>query len=129
MKRITLAVVLAVFALAPVALAAGTLTGTYKTTIKGSKQFGGFLNGTWKLKLRTGHYKVLHNGKLAVKGVDTVADHVITFTDTGGPQKCNGTGQYKYKVHGKKLTFTKVREAKNCAGRAVVLKHRFTKVS
>jgi hypothetical protein len=126
MKRIALAVVLAAFALAPAAVAAGTLTGTFKTTIKGSKQFGGFLNGTWTLKLRTGHYKVLHNGKLAVKGIDTVADHVITFTDTGGSQKCKSTGQYKYKLRGGKLRFTKVRDT--CAGRPTVLKHTFTKV-
>jgi hypothetical protein len=127
MKRIALAVVLAVFAFAPAALAAGTLTGTYKTTVKHSK-FGAALDGTWKLKLATGHYKALHNGKLAVKGIDTTVAHVITLTDTGGPDKCKGTGKYKYRLHGKKLTFTKISDSKACAGRSALLKYTFKKV-
>lgn len=127
MKRIALTAVLAVLALAPAALAAGTLSGTYKTMIKHSK-LGAVLDGTWKLRLTTGHYTALHNGKVAVKGIDTVAAGVITLTDTAGPDKCKGTGKYKYRVHGNKLTFTKISDPNACAGRTAVLKHTFTKV-
>jgi hypothetical protein len=127
-KRIALTVVLAVLALVPVALAASTLNGAYKTTIKGSK-FGAAINGRWKLKLSTGHYRALHNGTLVVKGVDTVVGHKITLTDTGGPGKCKGTGNYRYQLAGDKLTFTKISDAKACAGRQEVLKHTFKRVS
>lgn len=128
MKRIALAAVLAVFALAPAALAAGTLTGTYKTTIK-SSQFGGHLNGKWKLKLTSGHYKAWQNGKLIVKGSDTVTPKTVSLTDTGGPGKCTGTGVYKYSLRHDKLTFSRVSDGKSCAGREFVLKHTFHKVS
>lgn len=125
MKRIALVAVLAVFALAPVALAASTLTGTYKTTIKNSKQFHGFLNGTWTIKFASGHYTVKKNGKLESKGTNSGAGHVITFTDTKGPAKCKDTGTYKWHLKGTKLTFTKVNDT--CAGRVAVLGHTFHK--
>lgn len=131
MRRIVLAMAaISILALAGTALAAGTLTGSYKTKVSGTKSFGGFLNATWVLKLTKGHYAVTRNGKLQVRGKDTIKGHVITVRDTSGPAKCSGTGKFRYTLKGKKLRFKKISDpSKACAGRDVVLSHVFTKVS
>jgi hypothetical protein len=128
MKRAILGALVVALALVPAALAAGSLNGTYKTTITGDR-FKGAVNGKWKLVLTTGHYAAYHNGTLAVKGVDRVASTQITITDTGGPDKCVGTGKYSYKLTGTTLTFKKISDAPACAGRADVLSHPFHKAS
>jgi hypothetical protein len=83
----------AVMALTPAALAGGTLSGTYMTTISGDSSLGGGLNGIWVIKLTKGHYKVTNNGKAAVSGKDTIKGHKITFHDKSGPDKCPSTGE------------------------------------
>jgi hypothetical protein len=128
MKRLALGGLVAACALAPTALAAASLNGTYKATITGDR-FGAAVNGKWKLVVSSGHYSAYHNGALAVKGVDTVTATQVTLRDTGGPGKCIGTGRYSYKLVGTQLTFKKISDAPACAGRADVLTHPFTKVS
>jgi hypothetical protein len=127
MKRVaTMLAVLLALAVTSVALAAGGgLSGAYKTVIKHPKQF----KGTWVVTFTKGHYKVTANGKLLVKGKDTIKKNKISLTDTGGTGKCNGTGKYKFKLTAGKLKFTKISDTKSCAGRAAVLSHTFTKVS
>jgi hypothetical protein len=104
MKRIfTAAVVVAALTLCSVAVAAaGSLKGTLKAT--GSK------------------YTVSVDGQSVDRGKYTIKGHKASFTDTGGPAKCPGTGVYKFKVKGKTLKFTLVSD-KNaaCAGRRGVL--------
>ena len=59
MKRLVVAVFAAVLlGLVPAALAAGTLSGSYKEKITGDPALGGALNGTWMLTFTPGHYKV-----------------------------------------------------------------------
>ena len=134
MKRFALAVsVVLALALSSVALAAGTLSGTYKTKVTSNAEQG-FLKGTWTIKFKGAAYTVTDNGKVVVHGKDTIKGSKITFQDTSGKFACLGagtSGTYTFKVTGKKLTFTKVKEAKKscAAGRAVVLTSgTFTKV-
>jgi hypothetical protein len=129
MKRIALAVaVVAAMALAPAALAAGTLSGKYKTKISGYR-VNGVLNGTWVIDFTSGAYTVTDNGKTADYGKDTITGNQIAFHDKGGPDKCSGTGKYTFKLTGTTLKFTVISEASACKGRHAVLTHaKFTKV-
>ena len=132
MKRIFTALVVVVsLALCSVAAAAASssLSGTYKTTVN-STVLGGALNGTWTVKLKNGAYHVADNGHPIVHGKYTIKGNKISLKDTGGTGKCPGTGVYKFKVSGKKVTFTKVHDAAACIGRKTVLTSGpFTKVS
>ena len=133
MKKVFTAVVVVVsLALCSVAAAAvsPSLNGTYKTTVKNSTVLGGALNGTWTVKLKNGRYHVADNGHAVVHGKYTVKGNEISLKDTGGTGRCPGTGTYKFKVHGKSVTFKKVKDSAACSPRTVVLTSGpFTKVS
>lgn len=118
MKRLVMLVAaLAAFAIVPVALAAGGLRGTYTTKLTGTP-----VGGTWTIKFAGGKYHVKDNGSPVVHGVFTIKGADVTFKDTGGRGKCSGTGKYSFKVKGKKLTFTKIKDSgKGCVGRVTVL--------
>lgn len=126
MKRFAFAAaVVAALGLCSVALAASTLSGTYKTTIH-SSALGGALNGTWKIKFKSGGYTVTDNGAVAVRGSYQITGSKISLKDTSGKDSCLGagtTGHYKFKLNANKLTFTKISEThKSCGqGRALVL--------
>ncbi len=141
MKRYAVAaVVVAALAFGCVALAAATLSGTYKTKVHTSA-LGGALNGTWTIKFsgsipgsNLGLYTVTDNGAKVLHGRDTIKGTKISFQDTGGKDACLGTGTtgtYKFKLKGNKLKFTKISETKKSCGqgRAIVLTSgTFTKV-
>jgi hypothetical protein len=114
----------------PVALAASSLSGKWTTTITGSTQFGGALNGKWVIKFTPGAYHVSDNGHAIVHGKNTITGNVITFKDATGPNACPTKGKYKFTLRGKTLTFKRIHDSTsgNCIGRAIVLKHKFTKV-
>jgi hypothetical protein len=126
MKRLVAVVIAAVaLGLVPAALAAGMLSGAYTTKITGDPALGGALNGTWKITFTSGHYKVAHNGKSFGQGVDKVNGDKITFLNGAN---CSSVGKYRFKLTGKKLTFTEISDA--CMGRPNVLTHgQFHKVS
>ena len=131
MKRLAAAVVaVAVLALIPAALAAGTLSGKYKEVIKNDHAEGGHLNGTWVLDFTKGKYAASDNGHPVVHGADSIKGDKITFQPGKGMDKCPAPGTYKFKLSGSKLTFTVVSDSNpKCAGRRDVLTHGpFTKV-
>jgi hypothetical protein len=124
MKRFAYAAILAAsLVLACSAVAAGGLTGTYKTKITGSKHF----NGTWTLQFtKKGAYTVKHNGKVEVTGTFTSTDSKLTFLKGDkGPGACPGVGKYEWDLTGKKLKFTRISDS--CSGRRTVLSHTLTK--
>jgi hypothetical protein len=115
---------LAALALSSVALAAGGLSGTYKTTISSPAQ----LKGTWALALaKGGKYTVTMSGQPVARGTYSSTSMTITFLRERG-SGCNGVGTYAWKRSGKTVTFVRKREAPSCQGRAAVLAHRFTQV-
>ena len=131
MKRLTIALAaVAALALAPAAVASGSLSGKYKTVIKGSHQLGGGLNGTWVLNFTKGQYHVTDNGMAAVHGKTVIKGNVITFRDEKGSNGCPTAGKYRFKLNGKKLTFKRISDStsSNCLGRTLVLARTFTKV-
>jgi hypothetical protein len=133
MKKLTTAVAVLV-ALAATSMAIAktvSLKGTYKTVItgKGPGTLNGGLDGTWKFKLTSSSYKVSLGSKPQVQGNYTISGSTISFTDTGGPAKCAGTGKYKFKLTGDKLKLTKISDAMACIGRDDVLTHTLTNVS
>jgi hypothetical protein len=133
MKRFALAAsVVAALGLCSVALAASTLSGTYKTKIH-TTALGGAVNGTWTIKFKSGRYTAAQNSKVVVKGKNKITGSKITFKDTSGKDSCLGTGTtgtYKFKLKGNKLKFTKISDSNpRCQGRVVVLTSgTFTKV-
>jgi len=122
--RSLLLAAVAALALSSVALAAGGLSGTYKTTINSPAQ----LKGTWALALaRGGRYTVTMSGQPVARGTYSSTSTTITFLRERG-SGCNGVGTYAWKRSGKTVTFVRKREAPSCQGRAAVLAHRFTQV-
>ncbi len=130
MKRFAAAIAaVVILGMAPAALAGGTLSGKYKTTITGSKVLGGALNGTWVIRFTPGAYHVTDNGKAIVHGKDTITGKVITLKDAPGPNACPTKGTYRFTLKGKTLTFKRIHDStsSSCIGRGLVLKHTFTK--
>jgi hypothetical protein len=141
MKRFALAgSVVVALGVCSVALAASTLSGTYRTKVH-TTALHGFVNGTWTIKFsgmvpgsNQGLYTVTDNGAVVIHGKDTIKGSKISFKDTSGRDSCLGagtTGHYKFKLKGSKLKFTKISETKKSCGqgRAVVLTSgTFTKV-
>jgi hypothetical protein len=149
MKRLalTLGLALALLATSSAALAAGSLRGTYKTTIPNGPGIPPGFDTTWKITFtpplvarvpgkptrRTpGGYTFYQNGTTMVdSGTYKISGSKITFKDqhTGGIS-CPSTGTYRFKLTGKRLKFTVISDpANNCFGRRVVLTAQpFTKV-
>lgn len=123
--RFTLvAAVMGALAASSVALAAGGVVGTYKTTIHDS----GHLNGKWVFQLaKGGTYTVSMNGEKLARGRYSATATTITFSHETG-SGCSGRGVYAWKKSGKTMTFTRKREPASCGARAAVLGHRFTQV-
>ena len=106
-----------------VALAAGGVAGTYKTTITNS----GHLNGKWVVVLKRGTYTVSMNGNAVARGRYSATATTITFDRETGSD-CSGAGVYAWKRSGKTMTFVRKRETASCRARAAVLTRRFTQV-
>ena len=119
-------VLVAIVALASssVALAAGGLPGTYKTTVSSPAQ----LKGTWSLTLaKGGTYTVAWNGQTVARGRYAATTTTITLDRERG-SGCTGAGMYAWKKSGKTMTFVRKRESTSCQARATVLGHRFRQV-
>ena len=134
MRRITLGVVLAATLLAAVtaAPAVGSRAASigphvYSTKIVGAKP--ALLDGTWRLTVNRRSFSVAKGTMFAVSGTARIVGNRITFHDLGGPFSCRGaqaTGVYSWRVSGKRLTLTDVREP--CTGRKTILTKPFTRI-
>ena len=130
MKRFAIAVSMVVaLSLCAVALAASSLSGTYKTKIH-TTALGGQLNGPWTINFKSGTFKVSFNGKERIHGTYSIKGADITLKDGSGPDACPAPGTYKFKLSGKTLKFTKISDSNPaCIGRQIVLKGTFTKTT
>jgi hypothetical protein len=107
---------------------ASGLSGTYKTTISGQSGPLQAFEGIWTIKFKAGRYTWKHSaepGGPVDGGKYKISGSTITFRDTsahGDSIGCQGSGKYKFKLRGKKLTFTLISDPVNsCYGREVVL--------
>lgn len=123
-KRIALAASVAAALASPsLALAGGSLAGTYKTTFASPAQF----KGTWVLKFAAGGaYSVTDNGHLLVRGKYTSGGSKITFGHETGQGACAKSGTYTWTKAGKTLRFKRVSDAASCNGRITILSHALT---
>jgi hypothetical protein len=127
MKRLVLAIaVVGAMAMTPAAVAAGKLSpGTYRIDISNTHLLGGSLFGIWSIQFVPHSYYgyfVVHQNEQVVEGKDSIKGNKITFHDKSGTGACPGTGKYKFKLSGKKLTFTLISDPKPaCIGRKDVL--------
>ena len=133
MRRITLGAVATTVALAPVAAAPATGSAAaigphvYSTKIVGATP--AVLDGTWRLTVNRRSFSVAKGTMFAVSGTARIVGNRITFHDLGGPFSCRGaqaTGVYSWRVSGKRLTLTAVREP--CTGRKTILTKPFTRI-
>ena len=133
MRRITLGAVATTVALAAVAATPATGSAAaigphvYSTKIVGATP--GVLDGTWRLTVNRRSFSVAKGTTLAVSGTARIVGSRITFHDLGGPFSCRGaqaTAVYSWRVSGKHLTLTAVREP--CAGRRTILTKPFTRI-
>jgi hypothetical protein len=126
MKRLgILAALLAALALPSLAPAAdGPPPGKYTAKITTPAA----LKGTWTLSFsKNGTYTIARNGKIVVRGHDLSIAPQMQFSKETGPLACKSLGFYNFKRTGKTLTFEQLSD-KKCAGRELVLSHRFTLV-
>jgi hypothetical protein len=123
-KRLALAAAVAAAAASPsLALAGGSLAGTYKTTIAKPAQF----KGTFALKLAAGGaYTVTDDGHLIVRGKYTGSGSKITFGHETGEGACAKSGTYTWTKSGKTLRFKRMSDAASCSGRITILSHALT---
>jgi hypothetical protein len=87
------------------------------------------LNGTWRLAINSPGFSVNKDGRAAVIGRVQIIGNRVTFQDGTGPLACRGaqkSGTYTWRVAGKRLSFTRVKDA--CVGRRTVFAHAFTVV-
>lgn len=111
--RVRKATVLLLLALSTTLQAADFVKGTYALTVGGDK---------FSIKYEDKKVTVSRNGETVVEGAYKVTGDVIEVTDESGPMACGGdfkTGKYKWKLDGKKLSFTKIEDG--CEGRAGAL--------
>jgi hypothetical protein len=126
-------------ALAAVVLVAGTVASAapaaapslsphiFVAKIAGAKP--ALLNGTWRLAINSPGFSVNKDGRAAVIGRVQIIGKRVTFQDGTGPLACRGaqkSGTYTWRVAGKRLSFTRVKDA--CVGRRTVFAHAFTVV-
>ena len=137
------------------ALASGSLSGTYRTTVTTPAS----LKGTWSFKFAHGRDSQLLNGKEVANGTYTISGSTVKFADpaipmgavspsssgssttlpagapagapslpsgTTTPTACKTPGSYMVTISGETLTFQKISDPCN-APRAQLLSHTFTK--
>jgi hypothetical protein len=123
-RWLTLVICLCVLSSAGIASAGKStpLNGTYDAVIKSPNAA---LNGTWMIDfVADGTYVVAKQPKtkaVLISGSSTVSGNRVTLVDKAGPLRCTGssaTGTYSWKLTGKKLKFTKVKDT--CGGRPLV---------
>jgi len=123
LRRLAIAVSLvAALALAPAALATGTLTGKYKATIPATVA-GGAVKGTWTLDFS--HASVVITRQRTTIGHSSVSDKGSDVR-IGPGATCPGSGTYKFKLKNGKLRFTLIKDA--CDARKAVLSVTYKKV-
>jgi hypothetical protein len=120
-RRMLIAAAIAALALPLPAFADGPPAGKYTAKITAPAA----LKGTWSLAFaKSGSYTIAQDGKVVVRGHDlSIGPQMQMYKETG-PRACKSTGYYNFKRTGKTLTFSKLSDP-GCAGRALVLSHRF----
>jgi hypothetical protein len=123
-RLVPAAAVVGALVVSSVALASGSVVGTYTATITKSNH----LNGKWVLVLtKGGTYTIAQNGNTLVRGKYAATATTITFPREPA-SGCTGSGTYAWKRSGKTMTFVVKREPASCQARAEVLGHRFTQL-
>jgi hypothetical protein len=122
---------------------AGSLKGIYKTTVE-THALSGALNGVWRLTFHDGGYTFNYTGKISknviISGVDVIAGREITLRDRSGACSakpgsggcryltCRKAATYTFKLAGRTLTFSRVRDPNTDCELPVVLANAFHRV-
>jgi hypothetical protein len=117
--------------------------GIYKARVE-TRALSGALNGVWRLTLHGRGYTFNYTGRISknviISGNDVIAGHTITFRDhrgacaakpgSGGCRylACRKPATYTFKLAGRRLTFSRVRDPNSDCELPVVLANRFQRV-
>ena len=103
MRKIIALTILA-FVITGAAAAGSTLSGNYKTKIKGNKISA--FNATWVLNFKAGNaYTIARDGVIVVRGKDTINAKRIKFGQEKGSYACLGklaSGTYSWTLKSSK---------------------------
>lgn len=106
-------------ALAPGALAASALSGTYETTVKSA----GSLNGTYRITFGPGRFVLRAPYGIEGRGTYSISGSKMTVH---GPGACKATGTYEFKLSRSSLTFRKLSDP--CPRAAILTAHALKRV-
>lgn len=104
---------------ATLALASGSLSGTYQTTVKTA----GTLDGSYQITFSPGHFTLHAPYNLIGHGTYSISGSKITLH---GPGKCAAAGIYEFKLSGSSLAFRKISDP--CSRAAVLTAHAMKKI-
>ncbi len=124
------ALAIAALAASSAALAATTLSGTYRTTIT-STALGGLLKGAWTVKFAGGVLTAAKDGTVATRGNYSISGSRVTFRADPGQGRCPVVSVYKFALSGPRLKFTLISGSSSspvCEARQIILSGSFTKV-
>jgi hypothetical protein len=120
LRRVTaLALILAAVP-ASLAMASGSLSGTYVTTVKTA----GSLNGTYHITFTPGHFELKAPYGITGHGTYTLAGSKITVH--GPSASCTSAGVYEYKLTSSSITFRKIKDS--CPRASILDAHAMKKV-
>ena len=117
-RAAAMALVLAAISPAP-AMASGSLSGTYVTTV----HTAGTLDGTYHITFSPGHFVLHAPYGLIGHGTYSISGSRITLH---GPGSCGSAGVYEYRASGSSLSFRKIRDV--CSRVGVLTAHPLRKV-
>ena len=120
----------AALAASSVALAATTVSGTYRTTIT-STALDGLVKGTWTVVFKGGVITAAKNGIVATHGKYSIAGSKITFRPAPGQDRCPTVSVYRFQASGARLKFTLISGSSSnpsCVAQKLILAGSFTKV-
>src|SRR3954453_9676641 len=128
MRKFVVLVVAAAGLAAAAVASAGLAPATYMTKVTGATP--AVLNGTWRLTVTKKRFTITRNRQPALAGSVAISAKRVTFHDLTGPFRCTGSqavGTYAWRLRGKSLTLTVVKDA--CSGRKAILTNGFTRTA
>jgi hypothetical protein len=120
LRRVTALALILAATPATLAMASGSLSGTYVTTVKSA----GSLNGTYHITFTPGHFKLVAPYNITGHGTYSLSGSKITVY--GPSSSCKSAGVYEYKLTSSSLTFRKIKDS--CPRASILDAHAMKKV-
>jgi hypothetical protein len=120
LRRVTALALILTATSAALAMASGSLSGKYETTVKTA----GSLNGTYHITFTPGHFTL--QAPYGITGHGTYSLSGSKITVYGPSSSCKSPGVYEYKLTHTTLTFRKIKDS--CPRASILDAHAMKKV-